>query len=99
MAAAHQKPVIVDGFISTAAAMIAVSLCPRVRNYLIAAHASMELGHRLMLEWLQLEPLLDLDLRLGEGTGAVLAMPLVEASCKILSEMATFDEAGVSKKD
>jgi nicotinate-nucleotide--dimethylbenzimidazole phosphoribosyltransferase len=99
MAAAHQKPVIVDGFISTAAAMIAVSLCPMVRNYLIAAHASMELGHRLMLEWLQLEPLLDLDLRLGEGTGAVLAMPLVEASCKILSEMATFDEAGVSKKD
>jgi nicotinate-nucleotide--dimethylbenzimidazole phosphoribosyltransferase len=92
-------PVIVDGFISSAAAMIAVSLCPPARQYLIAAHASMELGHRLMLEWLQIEPLLDLDLRLGEGTGAVLAMPLVEAACKLLAEMATFDEAGVSERE
>ena len=98
-AAAHQRPVVIDGFISTAAAMIAVSLCPQVRAYLIAAHASLELGHRRMLEWLQIEPILDLDLRLGEGTGAVLAMMLIEAACKILSEMATFDEAGVSEKD
>jgi len=97
-AAAHRIPVLVDGFISTAAAMIAISLCPIARHYLISAHASMELGHRRMLEWLQIEPLLDLDLRLGEGTGAVLAMPLVEAACKILAEMATFDEAGVSEK-
>lgn len=97
-AASHQCPVVVDGFISTAAAMIAVSLCPQVRNYLIAAHASQELGHRTMLEWLQLAPLLDLELRLGEGTGAVLAMNVAEAACKLLNEMATFNEAGVSEK-
>lgn len=96
--AANRRPVVIDGFISTAAAMIATSLCPQVRSYLIAAHASPELGHRRMLKWLQLDPLLDLDMRLGEGTGAVLALSLAEAACKILSEMATFDEAGVSKK-
>ncbi len=98
-AASNRVPVIVDGFISTAAAMIAVTLCPLAHDYLIAAHASTELGHRRMLEWLQIEPLLDLDMRLGEGTGAVLAMPIVEASCKLLCEMATFDEAGVSQKE
>jgi len=98
-AAAHSRPVVVDGFISTAAAMIAVSLCPQARSYLIASHTSQELGHRRMLEWLALEPLLDLGLRLGEGTGAVLAMSIIEAACKILDEMATFDEAGVSEKD
>ena len=98
-AAAHRKPVVVDGFISTAAAMIAVSLAPQARDYLISAHRSDELGHHIMLEWLGLEPLLDLQLRLGEGTGAVLAMSLAEAACKILSEMATFSEAGVSDKD
>lgn len=97
-AAAHRRPVVIDGFISTAAAMIAVSLCPLAGGYLIASHASQELGHRHMLESLQLKPLLDLELRLGEGTGAVLAMSIVEAACKILSEMATFDEAGVSEK-
>ena len=96
--AANSRPVVIDGFISTAAAMIAVSLCPLVHGYLIAAHASPELGHRRMLEWLQLDPLLDLEMRLGEGTGAVLAMSIAEAACKILCEMATFDEAGVSKK-
>ncbi len=96
--AANQRPVVIDGFISTAAAMIAASLCPQIRGYLIAAHASSELGHRRMLEWLQLDPLLDLEMRLGEGTGAVLAMSIAEAACKILSEMATFDEAGVSDK-
>jgi nicotinate-nucleotide--dimethylbenzimidazole phosphoribosyltransferase len=98
-AAANRIPVVVDGFISTAAAMIAASLCPLARQYMIAAHASMELGHRSMLEWLQIEPLLDMDMRLGEGTGAVLAMPVVEASCRLLCEMATFDEAGVSEKE
>ena len=95
---ANSRPVVIDGFISTAAAMLAVSLCPQVRGYLIAAHASPELGHLRMLEWLQLEPLLDLEMRLGEGTGAVLAMSIAEAACKILCEMATFDEAGVSEK-
>jgi nicotinate-nucleotide--dimethylbenzimidazole phosphoribosyltransferase len=98
-AAAHQRPVVVDGFISTAAAMIAVGLAPQVRAYLIAAHRSQERGHRIMLEWLGLEPLLDLDLRLGEGTGAALGIFLAEAACKILREMATFGEAGVSGKE
>jgi nicotinate-nucleotide--dimethylbenzimidazole phosphoribosyltransferase len=96
--AANRKPVIIDGFISTAAAMIAVCLMPGVRGYLIAAHVSQEQGHRAMLDWLQLEPLLNLDMRLGEGTGAVLAMNLVETACRALTEMATFDEAGVSGK-
>jgi nicotinate-nucleotide--dimethylbenzimidazole phosphoribosyltransferase len=98
-AASHRIPVLVDGFISTAAAMIAVGLSPRVRNYLISAHQSVEVGHRAMLDHLNLKPLLDLDLRLGEGTGAALAFHLVEASIRILREMATFDEAGVSNKE
>ncbi len=98
-AAAHRRPVVVDGFISTAAALIAVTLAPQVRPYLIAAHRSQEKGHRIMLEWLGLEPVLDLDLRLGEGTGAALAIGVVEAACKVLDEMATFAEAGVSEKE
>jgi nicotinate-nucleotide--dimethylbenzimidazole phosphoribosyltransferase len=98
-AAAHRRPVVVDGFISTAAAMIAVGLAPQARSYLIPAHRSQERGHRLMLDWLGLEPLLDLDLRLGEGTGAAFGISLAEAACKILNEMATFGEAGVSEKD
>ena len=98
-AAANHRPVVIDGFISTAAAMIAVSLAPLARDYLIAAHTSMERGHHLMMEWLRVKPLLDLQMRLGEGTGAALAMSLVEAACKILDEMATFGEAGVSDKD
>ena len=98
-AAANHRPVVIDGFISTAAAMIAVSLAPLARDYLIAAHTSMERGHHLMMEWLRVKPLLDLQMRLGEGTGAALAMSLVEAGCKVLNEMATFDEAGVSEKD
>ncbi len=97
--AANRKPIVVDGFISTAAALIAVSLAPAAREYMIAAHASQERGHKLMLEWLGLKPLLDLNLRLGEGTGAVLAFHLIEASTRILREMATFDEAGVSDKE
>ena len=97
-AAANRKPVIIDGSISTAAAMIAVCLAPEARNYLIAAHVSEERGHRIMLDWLHLQPLLDLNMRLGEGTGAVLAMNVVEAACRALTEMATFDEAGVSEK-
>lgn len=97
-AAAHQKPVMVDGFISTAAAMIAVTIAPAVRPYLIAAHRSQEYGHGAMLAWLGLEPLLDLHMRLGEGTGAALGIILAEAACKLLAEMATFAEAGVSDK-
>jgi nicotinate-nucleotide--dimethylbenzimidazole phosphoribosyltransferase len=100
IAAASQRiPVVVDGFISTAAAMIAVSLAPRVRDYMISAHQSVEIGHQAMLKHLNLNPLLDLNLRLGEGTGAVLAFHLIEASARILCEMATFDEAGVSDKE
>ena len=100
IAAAHRRiPVVVDGFISTAAAMIAAALAPGTRNYLISAHQSMEVGHRAMLKYLQLTPLLDLNMRLGEGTGAALAFHLVEASARILREMATFDEAGVSDKE
>lgn len=98
-AAAHRKPVMIDGFISTAAAMIAVSLAPQCRDYLIAAHRSQENGHGVMLEWLGLKPLLDLDMRLGEGTGAALGISMAEAAFKILKEMATFGEAGVSEKD
>jgi nicotinate-nucleotide--dimethylbenzimidazole phosphoribosyltransferase len=98
-AASRRIPVVVDGFISTAAAMIAVDLAPGVRDYLIAAHLSVETGHRAMLQHLGLKPLLDLNLRLGEGTGAVLAFHLIEASARILREMATFDEAGVSDKE
>lgn len=98
-AAARRIPVVVDGFISTAAAMIAVGLVPEVRNYLFSGHKSVEIGHQAMLKHLGLVPLLDLDLRLGEGTGAALAFHLIEASTRILREMATFAEAGVSDKE
>jgi nicotinate-nucleotide--dimethylbenzimidazole phosphoribosyltransferase len=95
-AASRRIPVVVDGFISTAAAMIAVGLAPDVRHYLFGAHQSVEIGHAAMHKHLGLTPLLDLKLRLGEGTGAVLALHLIEAASRILREMATFDEAGVS---
>lgn len=98
-AAGRRVPIVIDGFISTAAAMLAVQLAPWVRNYLFSAHRSRERGHQLMLDWLGLEPLLQLDLRLGEGTGAVLAISLVDSACRILCEMATFEEAGVSNKE
>lgn len=96
-AAAKRKPVVVDGFISAAGAMIASSLEPFVRDYLICAHRSAEPGHAALLEKLRLRPLLDLNLRLGEGTGAVLAMHLVDAAAALLTDMATFAEAGVSQ--
>lgn len=98
-AAANRKPVMVDGFISTAAAMIAATLAPAVRPYLISAHRSQEYGHMQMIEWLGLKPLVDLDFRLGEGTGAALGISLAEAACKILSDMATFAEAGVATSE
>lgn len=97
-AAAARVPVVLDGFIAGAAALIAVGLQPLCREYLIASHRSVEQGHRMVLDHLRLKPLLDLDLRLGEGTGACLGMDLVCAAIKIYTEMATFDEAGVSDK-
>jgi nicotinate-nucleotide--dimethylbenzimidazole phosphoribosyltransferase len=97
-AASQRVPIILDGFITTAAALLAVQLAPAVRPYLIASHCSLESGHAAMLHWLGLEPLLDLGLRLGEGSGAALALPMIEASARLLDEMATFDEAGVSGK-
>lgn len=98
-AAAARVPVVLDGFIAGAAALIAVGVQPRCRDYLIAAHRSVERGHQAILDHLGLKPLFDLDLRLGEGTGACLGMGLVQASIKLLTEMATFDEAGVSERD
>jgi len=95
-AAAHRKPVIIDGFVATAGAMIASSLEPFVRDYIICSHRSVEPGHGALLEKLQRRPLLDLNLRLGEGAGAVLSMHLVEAAVAILTEVATFAEAGVA---
>jgi len=98
-AASMKKPVLVDGFISTAGALIAAHLAPVTREYMIASHRSMEKGHKIALDCLGKTPLLDLDLRLGEGTGAALAMNLVEAAVRILTEVATFEEAAVSKAD
>jgi nicotinate-nucleotide--dimethylbenzimidazole phosphoribosyltransferase len=95
-AAAARVPVVIDGLICTSAALIAAQIEPEVTQYLVAGHRSVEPGHRAALDWLNLAPLLDLDLRLGEGTGAVLALPLVEAAMRTLQEMATFDDAGVS---
>jgi nicotinate-nucleotide--dimethylbenzimidazole phosphoribosyltransferase len=97
-AATARVPVVLDGFIAGAAALVAVGLQPWCREYLIASHRSVEHGHRVILDHLGLKPLLDLDLRLGEGTGACLGMDLVCAAIKIYREMATFDEAGVSEK-
>ena len=95
-AAAERIAVVLDGFIVTAAALVAVRLEPGVAPYLVAGHRSPEPGHRLGLDALGLEPLLDLGLRLGEGTGAALALPVLQASLALLAEMATFDEAGVT---
>lgn len=96
--AKNRIPVVVDGFISTAGALIACELNPATRDYIFASHNSVEKGHRVMLERLGLKPLVDLDMRLGEGTGAAIGISLVEAGVKIYNEMATFGEAGVSKE-
>jgi len=96
-AAAHRVPVVIDGFISGAAALIAAKLSPRLKDYLIAAHLSAESGHKVLLQYLGLTPLLDLNMRLGEGTGAALGIAIVEAAVKTLAEMATFSEAGVTR--
>jgi len=97
-AASRRVPIVIDGFISGAAALVAVEFKPLIREYLLAGHASVERGHRLILERLGLFPLLDLQLRLGEGTGAVLAMSIIEAALHAHCEMATFEEAGVSQR-
>jgi nicotinate-nucleotide--dimethylbenzimidazole phosphoribosyltransferase len=100
IAAASQRiPVVIDGFISGAAALVAVELNPLISKYLFAGHVSVEQGHRLILERLGLSALLDLNLRLGEGTGAVLAMSIIEAALRTHREMATFAEAGVSTRE
>jgi nicotinate-nucleotide--dimethylbenzimidazole phosphoribosyltransferase len=98
-AAARRIPVVIDGFISTAAAAVAVAIEPRVKDFLFASHLSSEPGHDALLKFIGLEPFLRLDMRLGEGTGAALAMPVLEASVKLLKEMATFSSAGVSESN
>jgi nicotinate-nucleotide--dimethylbenzimidazole phosphoribosyltransferase len=96
-AARRRVPVLVDGFITTAGALIAHGLCPPVADYLVAAHRSAEPGHAAALDHLGLEPLLALDMRLGEGSGAVLAMHVVESAVRLMNGMATFAGAGVSE--
>lgn len=93
----HRIPVVIDGFISSAAALVAVSLKSAIREYLFAGHRSAEQGHRIVLEWLGLDPLLDLSMRLGEGTGAALGMFLIESGIRVLREVLTFEQAGVKK--
>ena len=96
LAAAHERvPVILDGFIATSAALVAVALSGHVRDYMFASHTSAEPGHRKQLEHLGLEPLFDLNLRLGEGSGGVLALSLLESAARVLADMATFEEAGL----
>ena len=97
-AASRNRPVIIDGFISGAAALIAWTISRNARNYFIAAHKSVEPGHTIGLRAMDLDPLLDMEMRLGEGTGAVLAMHIIEAAAKCLTDMATFAEAGVAGK-
>ncbi|MCX5669439.1 MAG: nicotinate-nucleotide--dimethylbenzimidazole phosphoribosyltransferase [Candidatus Omnitrophica bacterium] len=99
LAAASKKiPIVIDGFISTAAALVAFKIDPKVKDYMIAAHKSQEGGHKIILEHIGLKPLLDLDLRLGEGTGGALGIGLADAAIKILTQMATFKSANVSEK-
>jgi nicotinate-nucleotide--dimethylbenzimidazole phosphoribosyltransferase len=91
--------VVVDGFISGTAALVAAKLVPGVKTYLVASHRSVEIGHQAIWNALGLHLLFDLGMRLGEGTGAVLAFHIIEAATRLLDEMATFDEAGVSEKE
>jgi nicotinate-nucleotide--dimethylbenzimidazole phosphoribosyltransferase len=93
--AVYRVPVILDGVVSDSAALLARALAPHSAGYLIAGHRSAEPGARIVLECLELEPLLDLDMRLGEGTGGLLAVPLVQAAARMLAEMATLEELGV----
>lgn len=97
-AASRRVPVVIDGFISTAGALIAGRIEPRCIDYMIASHVSQEPGHGIMLRLMGLEPMIHMKMRLGEGTGAALAFNMVEAATKIIREMATFDDAGVSRE-
>jgi nicotinate-nucleotide--dimethylbenzimidazole phosphoribosyltransferase len=97
-AASLRCPVVIDGFISSAAGLVAVRIAPECKGYLIASHQSQEQGHRAMLEAVGLSPILQMDMRLGEGTGAVLCFPIIDSALAIMREMATFDSAGVSKE-
>ena len=94
-AAAARRPVVIDGFISAVAALCASKLCPQVTGYMIPSHASYELGYRLAMEAMGMEPMLLLGMRLGEGSGCPLAFEIVAAACAVLNDMATFDEAGI----
>ncbi|HUX13557.1 MAG TPA: nicotinate-nucleotide--dimethylbenzimidazole phosphoribosyltransferase [Spirochaetia bacterium] len=98
-AASRRVPIVIDGFISTSAALLAAEIAPRTTAFMIAGHQSAESGHAVMLRKLGLAPILSLGMRLGEGTGAALAMHVVEAACRLLAQMATFDGAGVSSED
>ncbi len=95
----HRRPVMIDGFISTAGALIAQAICPTVTEYLLAGHCSEEPGHRHMLKQLDLNPILNLGMRLGEGTGGAMAMSIVEGALRVFKEVMTFAEAGVADKD
>ena len=97
-ASANRVPVVIDGFISGAAALIAFSIAPKTKGYMFASHCSVEIGHKIILNHLGLKPIFDLGLRLGEGTGAALGISIVEASIKILTQMATFKDAAVSER-
>ena len=97
-AASERRVVLVDGFIAGAAGLVALALAPPVRGYLVFCHRSAESGHRLLLAHLDARPLLELELRLGEGTGALLAWPLVQSAANFLNEMASFESAGVSER-
>ena len=94
-AAATRRPVVIDGFISVVAALCAYRLCPQVRGYLVPSHASYEIGYKLAMEALELEPMLLLGMRLGEGSGCPIAFQVLEAACAIIGDMATFDQAGI----
>lgn len=98
-AAIHRIPVVIDGFISGAGALIATRLNPYVRGYMFAAHRSHEIGHGVLFETMGLSPILDLSMRLGEGTGAALGISLIEAGLRVYGEMSTFSKAGVSEAD
>lgn len=95
-AAATQRPVVIDGFISAVAALCAVKLCPNVRGYLIPSHASFEIGYRLAMDAMELQPMLLLGMRLGEGSGCPLAFEILSAACAVMNRMATFDQAGIN---
>jgi len=97
-AAEARMTLLIDGFIVTSALLVAAQVSPAILDYCVYAHCSNEAGHRLQLDWLKGEPLLDLGLRLGEGTGAALALPLLNAACAFMNEMASFESAGVSEK-